>query len=58
MSTDNSVAHLKEIMGIFGRTLSIGGDSGPSYRAAYKRELGDMVYLWNMVASTTLHPRG
>ena len=41
MSTQNSI-HLKEIMGVFGRALSIGGDSGPSYRAAYEMELGDM----------------
>ena len=30
MSTGNSVNHLKEIMGVFGRALSIGGDSSPS----------------------------
>ena len=40
MSTQNSLLHLKEIMGIFGRALSIVGDSGPSYRAAYEEELG------------------
>ena len=34
MSTQNSLQHLKEIMGVFGRALSVGGDSGPSYRAA------------------------
>ena len=42
MSTDNSLTHLREIMGVFGRALSIGGDSGPSYRAAYERELGEL----------------
>ena len=40
MSTDNSISHLHHIMGIFGRALSIGSDGGPSYRAAYERELG------------------
>ena len=29
-------------MGVFRRALSIGGDSGPSYRAAYEQELGDI----------------
>ena len=42
MSTQNSLKHLREIMGVFGHALSIGGDSGPSYRAAYEEELGDM----------------
>ena len=42
MSTQNSLLHLKEIMGGFGRALSVGGDSGPSYRAAYEEELGAM----------------
>ena len=40
MSTDNSISHLREIMGTYGRALSIGGDGGPSYRAQYERELG------------------
>ena len=42
MSTDKSISHLREMMGMFGRALSIGGESGPSYRATYERELGDM----------------
>ena len=42
MSTDNSLQHLKEIMGVFGRALSVGGDSGPSYRAAYEEGLSEL----------------
>ena len=42
MSTENSLTHLREIFGVFGRPLSIGGDSGPSFRATYERELGEL----------------
>ena len=37
MSTQNSILHLKEIMGVFGRALIMVGDSGPSYRAPYEQ---------------------
>ena len=40
MTSDNSVSHLSEIMGVFGRALSVGGDSGPSYRGQWEDELG------------------
>ena len=39
MSTENSVLHLEEIMGVWGRALSVGGDGGPSYRAQWEDEL-------------------
>ena len=40
MSTQNSLKHLKEIMGVFGRALSVGCNGGPSYRAQWEEELG------------------
>ena len=40
MSTQNSLKHLQEIMRVYGRALSVGGDSGPSYRATWEEELG------------------
>ena len=60
MSTDNSVDHLKEIMGVFGRALSIGGGGtlDPATELLMRGSLGRWGYLWNMGASTTLHPRG
>ena len=39
MTVDNSVLHLRELMGVFGRALAVGGDSGPSYRALWEEEL-------------------
>ena len=41
-TTSNSISHLTEIMDVFGRALSVGGDGGPSYRAEYEEELGSM----------------
>ena len=38
--SDNSISHIGEIMGVFGRALSVGGDGGPSYRGAWEDELG------------------
>ena len=57
MSTQNSLTHLREIIGVFGHALIIGGDSGPSYRAAYEKELGDLGVLWNMEPSTIQLPK-
>merc|ERR1712112_421931 len=51
MSSENSLQHLKEIMGVFGRALSVGGDSGPYYRAAYEEGLNELGVLSSMVAS-------
>ena len=42
MTTSNSTSHLNEIMGVFGRALSVGGDGGPSYRGEWEDELGAM----------------
>ena len=50
MSTQNSLQHLKEIMGVLRHALSIGGDSGPSYRAAYEQELGGIGVFTEHVA--------
>ena len=54
MSTENSIAHLREIMGEYGRALSVGGDGGPSYRAEYERELG----VTGTCQPRTLHKEG
>ena len=40
MTTDNSISHIEEVMGVFGRALSVGGDGGPSYRSQWEEELG------------------
>ena len=39
-TTANSISHLREVMDVFGRALSVGGDGGPAYRAEYEEELG------------------
>ena len=41
MSKENSISNLVEVMGVWGRALSVGGDGGPSYRAQWEEEHGE-----------------